>query len=223
MNLILALDLKGGLVVHGRSGARESYRPLDWGLSSTAEPAGYLAALKPRHLYIADLDRIGGGSDNDREIADLAGRVETCYVDAGYRSADECRSVERFVPILGTETAGDALGDCPRALLSLDCRDGLAIPWNEDPVRSLERLQDLSFAGYLVLDISAVGTGRGLDAGLLARLRTATERQLFFGGGVRTAGDLDLLRDAGFEGAIVATAVHRGTIPLDAVRSGRWC
>ncbi|HQJ87563.1 MAG TPA: HisA/HisF-related TIM barrel protein, partial [Methanoregulaceae archaeon] len=45
---------------------------------------------------------------------------------------------------------------------------------------------------------------------------------LFYGGGVRSTADLDLLRDAGFDGAIVATAVHRGCIPLDAIRSGRW-
>ena len=220
MNLILAIDLKGGLVVHGRSGDRESYRPLDWGLSGTAEPVGYLAALRPRHL---DLDRIGGRGDHAREIAGLAHRVETCYVDAGYRSADECRSVEGFIPVLGTETAGSALGDCPRALLSLDCRDGLVTPWREDPVRSLYRVRDLAVAGHLLLDISAVGTERGLDADLLARLRAASERPLLYGGGVRTTGDLDLLRDAGFDGAIVATAVHRGTVPLDAIRSGRWC
>lgn len=223
MNLILALDLKGGLVVHGRSGARESYRPLDWGLSSTADPGSYLAALRPRHLYIADLDRIGRTGDHAREITDLARHVETCYVDAGFRSAEECRSVDGFVPVLGTETAGSDLGDCPCALLSLDCREGLVTPWDEDPLNSLYRVRDLAFAGHLLLDISAVGTERGLDADLLARLRAASERPLFYGGGVRTTSDLDLLRDTGFDGAIVATAVHRGTIPLDAVRSGRWC
>ncbi|HOV68028.1 MAG TPA: HisA/HisF-related TIM barrel protein [Methanoregulaceae archaeon] len=222
MNLILALDLKGGVVVHGRSGARESYRPLDWGLSSSAEPAAYLAALRPRHLYIADLDRIGGTGDHAGTIRDLARQVETCYVDAGFRSMDECRNAKGFIAVLGTETAGEVLGDCPRALLSLDCRDGLVTPWGEDPVRSLLRVRHLAFAGHLLLDISAVGTGRGLDPDLLARVRAASERPLFYGGGVRSTPDLDLLRDAGFDGAIVATAVHRGCIPLDAIRSGRW-
>jgi phosphoribosylformimino-5-aminoimidazole carboxamide ribotide isomerase len=35
--------------------------------------------------------------------------------------------------------------------------------------------------------------------------------------------DLEYLRDAGFDGAIVATAVHRGIIPLAWVRRGSLC
>lgn len=222
MNLILAVDLKEGFVVHGRSGARETYRPLDWGISASADPRAYLAALRPRHLYIADLDRIVGTGDHAATIAGLAREVETCYVDAGYRSAAECRAASGFVPVLGTETAGDVLGDCPGGLLSLDCRDGLVTPWGEDPATFLGRVRSLAFAGHLLLDVSGVGTERGLDDGLLARLRAASDRPLLYGGGVRTGADLDLLRDAGFDGAIVATAVHRGTVPIDAIRSGRW-
>ncbi|MDD1666553.1 MAG: nickel transporter, partial [Methanomicrobiales archaeon] len=37
------------------------------------------------------------------------------------------------------------------------------------------------------------------------------------------AGDLEELRDAGFDGAIVATGVHRGAIPLEWVRRGSLC
>ncbi len=222
MNLILAVDLKGGLVVHGRSGARETYRPLDWGLSASAEPQSYLAALRPRHLYIADLDRICRTGDHAATIAGLARGVEACYVDAGYRSAGECREASGFVPVLGTETAGDAIGDCPGGLLSLDCRDGLVTPWGEEPVQFLERVRSLAVGGHLLLDVGAVGTERGLDSALLDRLRAASDLPLLYGGGVRTSDDLDLLRDKGFDGAIVATAVHRGTVPLDAVRSGRW-
>ena len=222
MELILAVDLRGGLVVHGAAGARETYRPLDWGLAPSAEPEAYLAALRPRHVYIADLDRIMRTGDHDALIARLAPRVATCYVDAGFASAAECRAVTGFVPVLGTETAADALGDCPGGVLSLDCRDGRVLPHGEDPVAFLETVRELAFGAHLYLDVGSVGTGRGLDPALLARVRSASDRRLLYGGGVASTADLDLLADDGYDGAIVATAVHRGAIPLDAVRRGAW-
>ena len=222
MELILAVDLRSGLVVHGAAGARETYRPLDWGLSPSAEPAAYLAALRPRNLYIADLDRIERTGDHAALIHRLASTVATCYVDAGFASAMECRDTTGFVPVLGTETAADALGDCPDGVLSLDCRDGRVLPHGEDPAAFLGRVRDLAFAAHLYLDVGSVGTGRGFDMGPLARVRDATDRRLLYGGGVASTADLDLLRDAGYDGAIVATAVHRGAVPLDAVRRGAW-
>jgi phosphoribosylformimino-5-aminoimidazole carboxamide ribotide isomerase len=222
MDLILAVDLKGGVVVHGRSGARETYRPLGWGLAPSAEPEAYLEALGPRRVYFADLDRIAGYGDHLPLVRRLAPRFEACYVDAGWRSVAECSTSTGFVPVLGTETIGDALGDCPRGVLSVDCRDGVVVPGGEDPVAFLESVRSFSFAAHLVLDIGGVGTRRGLDPPLLALLRSASDRPLLWGGGVGTTDDLDLLERTGFDGAIVATAVHSGAIPLDAVRRGRW-
>jgi phosphoribosylformimino-5-aminoimidazole carboxamide ribotide isomerase len=57
----------------------------------------------------------------------------------------------------------------------------------------------------------------------LSLLRSATAKYLLFGGGISGVRDLDLLASAGFDGAVVATAVHTGKIPIDAVRRGFWC
>ena len=51
-------------------------------------------------------------------------------------------------------------------------------------------------------------------------MRAAYHRKLFYGGGVATVADLHMLRDAGFDGAIIATALHHGTIPLDWIQRG---
>ncbi|NLX50014.1 MAG: nickel transporter [Methanospirillum sp.] len=222
MDLILAVDLRNGVVVHGTAGARSTYRPLDWGLARTADPNAHLRAIRPRHLYIADLDRIGGTVGHGEVIAGLARGVKTCYVDAGYRSAAECRGVRGYIPVLATETASRALGDCPGGVLSIDCRDGRVIPGDEDPVSYLEEIRHLDLAGHLYLDLGSVGTERGLDPSLLNRLREASDRFLLYGGGVRSPFDLDRLVESGFDGAIVGTAVHRGSIPLDAIRRGTW-
>ena len=223
MELILAVDLRDGLVVHGAAGARETYRPLDWGLSPSAEPEAYIAALRPRHVYIADLDRIMRTGDHDALIARLAPRVATCYVDAGFASADECRAATGFVPVLGTETAADAPRRLPgrRPLARLPRR--ARPPARRGPgLRSSRRSATSRSRPTSTWTSARSGPGRGLDPALLARVRSASDRRLLYGGGVATTADLDLLADAGYDGAIVATAVHRGAVPLDAVRRGSW-
>ena len=65
----------------------------------------------------------------------------------------------------------------------------------------------------LVLDIGRVGTGCGVDLGLLQGLRRRfVSEKLFAGGGVLARRDLERMRDAGCDGALVATAIHTGRI-----------
>jgi len=222
MDLVLAMDLKGGFVVHGKKGERDQYHPLTWGISPTADPEGYLMAMQPRFLYIADLDRIAGTGSHDPVISSCARRVERCYVDRGCRSPDDVLSGEHIVNVVGTETAGD-LSRYRQGMLSIDVRDGLVIPGKQEPEKVLREAEDLPFDCCLVLNISAVGTGEGLSPSVLGGLRRAYRKRLFYGGGIRDTGDLDRLASAGFDGAIVATAVHTRAIPHEHIRSGCWC
>jgi phosphoribosylformimino-5-aminoimidazole carboxamide ribotide isomerase len=222
MDLVLAMDLKEGRVVHGKRGERSTYRPLTWGLSPTAEPVPYLEYLRPALLYIADLDRITGVGCHDREIRACARMVQRCYVDRGCRAPEDQLSGENIVNIIGTETAGGDLSGYRSGILSLDIRDGRVIPGNQDPLDILREAERLPFEGCLILDLGAVGTEEGLSADRLAGYRAAYPGYLLFGGGVAGEQDLELLATEGFDGAVVATAVHRGLIPLDAVRRGSW-
>ena len=64
-----------------------------------------------------------------------------------------------------------------------------------------------------MLDLARVGTGCGVDLGLLEELRKRfPELRLLAGGGVLARRDLDRMRDAGCDGALVASAIHAGTI-----------
>jgi phosphoribosylformimino-5-aminoimidazole carboxamide ribotide isomerase len=69
----------------------------------------------------------------------------------------------------------------------------------------------------LVLDLGRVGTGGGMDLQLLAALRERLPlRRLLAGGGVDGPADLERLRQTGCDGALVATALHRGKVgPAD--------
>ena len=77
----------------------------------------------------------------------------------------------------------------------------------------MARLHRPGLREAIVLDLARVGSGAGLDVGLIAELHVAfPDLALLAGGGVRDVGDLRALRDAGAAGALVATALHSGVI-----------
>jgi phosphoribosylformimino-5-aminoimidazole carboxamide ribotide isomerase len=54
-------------------------------------------------------------------------------------------------------------------------------------------------------------------------MRSAYDRLLFYGGGVATVSDLEIIRHSGFDGAIISTALHQGSIPIEWMRRGSCC
>jgi len=223
MELILAMDLKDDLVVHGKSGQRETYKPLDWGCSPTADPIGFVKSIAPRHIYIADLDRIGGRGSHDLVVRECARLVSTCYIDRGSRTPDDLLEGYHIRNIVGTETGGNDLSHYPGGYMSLDIMGGRVIPNGRDPLDLLRMANGWKFQGCIILDIGAVGTESGLNSTMIREMRRVYHRKLYWGGGIATVEDLDVLREAGFDGAIVATALHHGKIPLAWIRGGRMC
>jgi phosphoribosylformimino-5-aminoimidazole carboxamide ribotide isomerase len=68
-------------------------------------------------------------------------------------------------------------------------------------------------ATLLLLDLGRIGTGCGVDIGLLETLRRRFPGiRLLAGGGVLTRRDLERMRDAGCDGALVASAIHTGRV-----------
>jgi phosphoribosylformimino-5-aminoimidazole carboxamide ribotide isomerase len=223
MKLFLAMDLRQNLVVHGKSGQRETYKPLDWGISPTAEPIGYISALKPRYLYIADLDRIEGTGSHDAVIRQCAGEVRCCYVDRGCRTPSDFLEGEHIVNIVGTETGGKDLSRYHSGFLSIDIKNDRVIPCGKEPSEVLTSACRWEFEGCILLNVSAVGTRKGINRMALKKLRSAYDRPLYYGGGVATIEDLEEISQSGFDGAIVSTAVHRGNIPVEWIRRGSCC
>jgi phosphoribosylformimino-5-aminoimidazole carboxamide ribotide isomerase len=223
MEIVLAMDLLHGEVVHGKAGNRAAYLPLDWGLSSTAEPLRYISELRPKYLYIADLDRIEKTGSHDDVIRACAKKVACCYVDRGIRTPNEYLSGNHIVNIIGTETCGDDLSRYHGGFLSIDIKHGKVIPSGRTPVDMLVEAERLGFEGCIILNLGAVGTRSGIELSSLRSLRSAYTGKLLYGGGVATKTDLHRLADSGFDGAIIATAVHCGEIPLAWVREGCLC
>lgn len=221
MKVILSMDLMDGYVVHGKSGNRDQYKPLTWGLSPSAEPLSYLSVMQPKYAYVADLDRIGMCGDHTETILRLASIPEKLWVDRG------CSIPEEYLPgvanIVGTETADAPFEEFTGGYLSVDVKDGKVIPDGLDPVEVIREADKYAFDGIILLNISSVGTESGIDLDFAQRIRAATKKPLLYGGGVNTLDDLRILCDAGYDGVIISTAVHKGKIPLEIIREGTFC
>jgi phosphoribosylformimino-5-aminoimidazole carboxamide ribotide isomerase len=223
MELVLAMDLKEGLVVHGERGDRAHYRPLIWGASPVADPVGFVTHIRPASIYIADLDRISGVGSHDMVIRQCNSLVTHCYADRGCSGPRDYITMDHFENVIGTETCSTDLSGYPGGYLSLDMKAGKVIPSGRDPVEFLSSENLWNFEGCIVLDITAVGTAGGLPLQQLAPMRDAYPGRLLWGGGVASCDDLAVLDNAGFDGAIIATALHKGRIPIEMIRRGKFC
>lgn len=126
--------------------------------------------------------------------------------------------------VLGSETAPLSLIEeaCERyekrIAVSIDCMGGKLL--SPEPLDVLEFARALSQyeVDVLLLSLSRVGTASGIDEPLLWEVMDALGRGVLYGGGVASMEHIDLLKEMGASGALIATAVHSGAIPLDVVR-----
>ena len=128
--------------------------------------------------------------------------------------------------VIGSETLRDvaliekfpARVDRSRLIFSLDSRDGQILSRCPDlaAMASMQLLQQLSVSGWqevILLNLSRVGSGEGVDRTLLAAARAKfPDLSLLTGGGITGPEELMQLRSLGIAGVLTATALHRGTI-----------
>jgi len=219
--IIPVIDLRHGQVVRARAGDRASYAPIVTPLAKGSSPGavaeGLLRAVGATLLYVADLDAIVDGVPPDR--ASLAAIRAACpgvtlWVDAGFT---ESGGVEAFLaaglgrPVIGSESQRDAdlvraLRD--RAVFSLDTRGGERL----GPAALHEEPEHWP-RDVIVMTLGRVGVGAGPDLERLRALRTASPAtRLYAAGGVRGAQDVAALAALGIAGALVASAIHDGTL-----------
>jgi phosphoribosylformimino-5-aminoimidazole carboxamide ribotide isomerase len=243
MQIIPVLDLSQGLAVHAQAGERSRYAPLKSGLvpdrdgDALALLRAFHTELGAHECYVADLDAIQGGAVQRQLIRQLAefhtGFAGALLVDAGTSSTSgalEVLSCGASEVVVGLETlrafadlaAIVALVGPARAVFSLDLRLGNpmlhpamqdAVGAVADPLSLAAQAVDAGVSTLLLLDVGRVGTGCGVDLGLLEQLRRRfLAARLLAGGGVLTRRDLDRLRDAGCDGVLIASAIHTGRV-----------
>jgi len=241
MRLIPVLDLADGVAVQARAGDRARYAPAASVLTPgvAGDPLALIQAyrddLHARECYVADLDAIQGGELQRGALRGLARGAAPCglMVDAGVSDAGaalEVLALGADQVIVGLETLRTyddltsivAVAGPERVVFSLDLRLGRPMlhPAFRDtsgadpgPVSHAGRAVAAGVRTLLLLDVGRVGTSGGVDLEVVGALRGAfPSLGLLAGGGVGGRADLDRIRDAGCDGALVATALHTGRI-----------
>jgi phosphoribosylformimino-5-aminoimidazole carboxamide ribotide isomerase len=205
----------------------DSVNPLE--VAKTFEKLGF------GELYVADLDAIIDCSTSFqmlKRIADETGLK--LMVDAGVTSMERARGLlESGVSklVIGTETlqnkgfVGEAVrvfgGD--RVIVSLDLKGDKVLvrpgfDGSADPMGLLSEFKDIGVSQVIVLDLTRVGSGEGVNLDFLKRVLRNLRMDVYVGGGVRNLADLIELKGLGVSGALVATALHSGKISVEELR-----
>jgi|Deesub1362B_J571_1020462.scaffolds.fasta_scaffold00350_19 phosphoribosylformimino-5-aminoimidazole carboxamide ribotide isomerase len=230
MRVYFVMDLKDGVAVRGKRGEREKYYPVSQKsvAVSSSNPLEVVGQLKPRFLYVADLDRIEGRGDNLQLIDKLSGIVEELMADCGFRKREEIEGLP-FKPVLGTETYPmDEIID--GVYVSLDFRGGRLLGGGRSGERGtaetpeklgniLEILNSHRLEGVIVLSIDSVGSLKH-DFRLTKKVLELSENPVIAAGGIASLKELEELKELGCSGALVATAIHEGLMNAELVKKG---
>lgn len=223
MQVIPVIDLQNGIVVHARKGDRANYAPLT---SVICENTGFLDVIATyyRHfgfntIYIADLNALTRQGDNHSLLfAALTEFPGICFwIDAGYPLAKaSLKNFGNYLPVLGSESfhAGN-LTEIKlfnkHFVLSLDFgvngRLGATELFNDTQLWP-EKI--------IIMELAQVGGNSGPNLTKLSDYRSRyTDRQFIAAGGVRNSSDLAALKKIGIEQALVASALHNGSLTPD--------
>ena len=228
MDIIFAMDIRGGVVVKGYKGDREKYEPIERHskICTTSDPLNVVDAIKPKRTYIADLDRIQGWGNNSLIIKRISARTRT-LVDVGIREIEEVRKAEEIgeTVIIGTETSTlDVIRKTQsmKIAVSVDMRNGNVISPDPEligaPLEVIEKLNRYKMSGVILLDINAVGTKSGVNVDNIRQVLDVTGHKLIVAGGIQSLKEIDVLEDLGVSGVILSTAIHEELIPVDVIR-----
>jgi phosphoribosylformimino-5-aminoimidazole carboxamide ribotide isomerase len=230
MRQIPVLDILHGVVVRGVAGQRHQYKPIVSCLTDSVQPLEVARALRSRfgfdELYVADLDAIMYSRAGYALYSELHADGFQLLVDAGVRDAIEAERVletgaGRVIVGLETCPAPDVLRTIidrvitDRVVFSLDLQSGVPLgsaTWGSDAVSIAKRAIECGARRLIVLDLASVGVGAGVPTLTLCqqiRAASGTAIEIITGGGVRNADDLKALDQAGIDGVLLASVLHR--------------
>lgn len=240
MQLIPAIDLKGGIVVRGVGGRRAEYRPIQSRLTASIEPVDIANAFRNEYglsrIYLADLDAITGLPPSFDRYRQLANEGFDLVVDAGIRTAADGLILARgniSTPVVATETLNSPTelvrlletADPDKLLVSVDLKSGKSLAnaaWPADVHELIDVVVELGVRRLLLLDLADVGSGNGVGTVALAsRVRSKYPLvEIWCGGGLRNQGDAMRLAALGIDAVLVSSALHDRRIAADTVRRG---
>jgi len=226
IQIIPVLDLMSGMAVSGKSGHRETYKPLKSVYSSSPDPVEIASALKrsgAHQIYIADLDAIEKKGSN-LELVRKINHILPVMLDWGVKDLLSFEFALEFASkiIVATETL-KSLDDLQaifdkfpedRIVVSVDIKNGkLLSPEMDMSLDSFkEHLRELNPSQIILLDISKVGTHEGFNISLIDEFADFKD-SLILGGGIIPS-EIKSLDEKGIKRVLVGSALHKGDISL---------
>ncbi len=227
--IVFVMDMRNGEAVHAVRGEREKYKPVQSRICDSSAPMDIISKLMPREVYIADLDRLQHLGNNFELIKRISAKTKT-MVDTGAENMDDvekCLGIAD-IAILGTETASlelikEAAGRFPGKInVSIDIKNDRVLTKDRkmeiEPKKLVKILNKYDIRDIIILDLSKVGTSAGIDMDFLRRIVESAYHNILAGGGIRDMDDIHALEKIYVSGALVATAVHSGRIPVEVIR-----
>ena len=234
MQIIPVIDIRNGIAVRAVAGKRSQYRAIESQLTTSAEPAEVLKALKTdlncSACYVADLDAIERQHLNRCTIAEMARTGVSLIVDAGVTAVEQIQAlfeigVDRVV--LSSESIADLTQlksmiqpfDPASLIFSIDLRNRSLLAgdprWEGKPPLEMARFVfEHGLCQLIVLDLAAVGTGHGVPTlELCQRIKSLLPgMSIISGGGVASAQCVAQAARAGLNGLLIASALHDGRL-----------
>lgn len=237
MQVIPVIDISNGMAVRAVAGERKHYRAIQSRLTESVEPAEVMRAIQESVqcavCYVADLDAIERQQLNRCTIAEMVRTGVALIVDAG---AETFENVETLLEmgvrqvVLSSESMQD-LGqletfakqfDAESLIFSIDLKHGKLLvsdpAWQEkSPLDMARFVIACGLRQLIVLDLAAVGTGRGIPTLQLCQdiRRISPDVRIISGGGVDSAACVADAVQAGLDGLLIASALHDGRLTAD--------
>ncbi len=222
MDVYFVMDIRNGKVVAGKMGKRDEYEEITKTskIVKTSNPLKVTEVLKPKNIYIADLDRIEKKGDNINVILEISKKVKKTIADLGFEKIE--KKTYPFIPVLGTETFDLREMRDGDWIVSIDIKNNFL-----DKSGVFERFEDavsylnsFKISGIIVLPIHRVGS-LSFDFSLIEKALRISDHPVLTGGGMRTIDDLLYAKEIGVDGVLISTAFHMGLIDTQILRDGK--
>ena len=219
-------DLKQHQAVSGKSGMRNTYKPLSTVFASSSDPVEIAQGLKLNgadEMYIADLDLIESVGHNITDVK-MVNTILPVMFDGGVKNLE---SFEFFLDyafkiIIPTETL-ESIDEMrkiferypkERIAVSVDVKNDELLCKNFDMSLSefKEILRELDPNEIILLDISGVGTEKGYNKKLLEEFDDLKEKLIIAGG--LNKDSLGELESLGIKKVLIGTSLHSGEVGL---------
>lgn len=223
---IPVIDLKEHQAVSGKSGMRETYKPLNTVFAPSANPVEIAQGLKLNgadEMYIADLDLIESQGHNINDVR-MVNTIIPVIFDGGVKNLE---SFEFFLEyaykiIVPTETL-ESIDELKkifekypkeRIVVSVDTKNNELLAKNMDMTLSefKDVLIELDPNDIILLDITGVGTEKGYNEYLLNEFEELKDKLIIAGG--LNKDSLGELESLGIKRVLIGTSLHSGEVKL---------